>query len=679
MARPLRIEFAGALYHVHRDDATAAGHDITLRAKQSSPLAANGGEDRGEGAIQTGNLTVVGSDIKAGRNVSLEADHKITLLAAQNSASQTSTNSSSSNSIGVGFALGGQSNGFTLNLAASRARGNADGSDVNWNNTHVNANNQLTLQSGGDTTLKGAVATGKQITADIGGNLAIESLQDTSTYTSKQSSAGVGLNLCIPPFCYGASSGSVSASKSKANSNYASVAEQSGLRAGDAGFNVSVQGNTDLTGGVIASTQAAIDHNQNTLTTASLTTSDLQNKADASASSSGISLSSDMLTQGKYGIAKGVIGNALNNAGESGDSAGQTRSAVSEGEVTITDEAEQQQRTGKTGQETIASLNRDTANAHTAAQKQDVEAMQRTVEAERAIKQAVVAEAVKFSDEAYRKIFIEKHPMYEVVKDKDENTQFDATTGKPLLRELSDQEKTNLQAGSDGKIHISTNGIFNDKDAAGIYANQHSNTSGPQYVIYFPEANNVVSELMVAGYQKFLENDFMGLSNSTEQVKNSMNQYGQSGLQLDGHSRGAMTIGNALESQANTPNATGSLSRTTINFFGPAYNAQQADDLLSTLQDRSNLPEEQQSGAILQFQNHAADPVGGLVGRNSSTGGTIPEGSSTVQEAVRAGTGQPVTVHNCYGLGPTQCQQFWQDSPKQQPLLIPVQRGSIQK
>ena len=86
----------------------AAGHDITLRAKQSSPLAANGGEDRGEGAIQTGNLTVVGSDIKAGRNVSLEADHNITLRAAQNSASQTSTNSSSSNSIGVGFALAGR-------------------------------------------------------------------------------------------------------------------------------------------------------------------------------------------------------------------------------------------------------------------------------------------------------------------------------------------------------------------------------------------------------------------------------------------------------------------------------------------------------------------------------------------------------------------------------------------
>ena len=59
--------------------------------------------------------------------------------------------------------------------------------------------------------------------------------------------------------------------------------------------------------------------------------------------------------------------------------------------VTITDEAKQQQLTGKSAGETMASLNRDTATAHTAAQKQDVQAMQQTVEAERAIK----AEAFK--------------------------------------------------------------------------------------------------------------------------------------------------------------------------------------------------------------------------------------------------------------------------------------------
>jgi filamentous hemagglutinin len=631
------------------------------------------------GAGKDSALTIQGSSVKAGNDVTLKADGDINLLAAKNTQEQHSTDKSSSASVGIGFALGGSQNGFTLNIGASGSRGKADGNDLGYSNTLVQAGKQLTLQSGGDTTLKGAVASGKQVVADVAGNLNIESLSDTSTYVSKQQSLGGSLSLCIPPFCYGASSGSVSASKSNVDGNFASVTEQSGLKAGDGGFQVNVKGNTDLKGGAITSSDKAVTDNKNTFTTASLTQSDIQNQADASASSSGINLSSDMSSQGNYGLAKAALGNALNNAGESGSSSGQTRSAVSAGSVTITDDAKQQQLTGKTGQETVASLNRDTTHAQTAAQKQDVQAMLQTVEAERAIKQAVVAEAVKFSDEAYRKIFVEKHPMYEVVKDKDGNTQFDEKTGRPILRELSEQEKTNLQVGSDGKIHISTNGIFNGKDAAGTYANQHSNTSGPQYVIYFPEANNVVSELMVAGYQKFLENDFMGLSNSTVQVKNSMNQYGQTGLQLDGHSRGAMTIGNGLESKAQDPAASGSLSATTIHFFGPAYNAQQADDLLSTLQDRPNLPEVQQPGAILQFQNHAADPVGGLIGRNPSTGGTIPESSSTAIEAIRAGTGRTTTVHNCYGLGPTQCQQFWQDSPKQQPLLIPVQRGSIQK
>jgi len=41
-------------------------------------------------------------------------------------------------------------------------------------------------------------------------------------------------------------SGSVSASSSKINSDYASVVEQSGIRAGDGGFQVNVQGDTDL-------------------------------------------------------------------------------------------------------------------------------------------------------------------------------------------------------------------------------------------------------------------------------------------------------------------------------------------------------------------------------------------------------------------------------------------------
>ncbi|MDN7941283.1 hemagglutinin repeat-containing protein, partial [Burkholderia multivorans] len=40
----------------------------------------------------------------------------------------------------------------------------------------MTAGNTLTIESGGDTNLKGAVASGRQVIADVGGNLNIESL-----------------------------------------------------------------------------------------------------------------------------------------------------------------------------------------------------------------------------------------------------------------------------------------------------------------------------------------------------------------------------------------------------------------------------------------------------------------------------------------------------------------------
>ncbi|MBW8832300.1 MAG: hypothetical protein JF606_23410, partial [Burkholderiales bacterium] len=95
----------------------------------------------------------------------------------------------------------------------------------------------------------------------------------------------------IPPLCYGASSASASVSKSKVNGDYASVGEQSGIKAGDGGFQLEVKGNTGLKGGVITSTQAAIDAGKNSLTTKSLTASDIQNKDDYAASGFSVSAS----------------------------------------------------------------------------------------------------------------------------------------------------------------------------------------------------------------------------------------------------------------------------------------------------------------------------------------------------------------------------------------------------
>ncbi|MBK9447788.1 MAG: hemagglutinin repeat-containing protein [Betaproteobacteria bacterium] len=282
------------------------GSKSSSKTTQSSDTAAvsnlTAGRDiriEASGAGSESDLLLQGTKATAARNLTLTAEDEIRLLAAKNTSDQHSTNKNSSASVGIGFMVGGTQNGFTIQAGVSGGKGKADGQDVSYSNTHVTAGDTLTLKSGGDTTLKGAVAKGEQIKADIKGNLAIESLQDTSTYDSKQKSLGVSVSLCIPPFCVGTSSGSVSASDSKVNSDYASVTEQSAIRAGDKGFDVDVKGDTDLKGGAITSTQQAIDDQRNRFETGGeLTTSDIENKAEYKAKSASVNVGTSLSFDG---------------------------------------------------------------------------------------------------------------------------------------------------------------------------------------------------------------------------------------------------------------------------------------------------------------------------------------------------------------------------------------------
>ncbi|MGF6662185.1 filamentous hemagglutinin [Paraburkholderia atlantica] len=339
----------------------SAGHNLTIAAA---------------GAGAASNIDVIGSNIKAGNDATLNAEGNLNLQAARNTDSQQSTNSGSSASIGVTFGVG-KSNGISFQAGVSGTKGNGNGSDATWTNTHVDAGNTLTLQSGGDTNLKGAVADGQQVIANIGGNLNIESLQDTSTYDSKQQSGGVSVSVCVPPLCYGASSVAGSISQQKLNSNYASVTEQSGISAGDGGSQINVKGNTDLRGAVISSSDAAVQRGVNSLTTATLTHSDIENRAEYSGQSVGISggYGGDIgkSQAGKADNVNPVPGTTLPKSGglsmappivmsTSGDASGTTRSAISGGTVTITDGAAQQQLTGQTADEAVASIRRDTSD-----------------------------------------------------------------------------------------------------------------------------------------------------------------------------------------------------------------------------------------------------------------------------------------------------------------------------
>ncbi len=348
----------------------SAGHNVTIAAA---------------GAGKDSNIDVIGSTVSAGHNALLNAEGSVNLQAGQSTSSQHSTNSGASASIGISIGMGSQ-NGIAFTAGVSGNRGRANGDSSVWTNTHVTAGDTLTIRSGGDTTLKGAVASGRQVIADVGGNLNVESLQNTDHYDSKQQSAGVSVSICVPPICYGASSVSGNVSQNKLNSDYSGVMEQSGIKAGDGGFQVGVKGNTDLKGGVIASSDKAVQEGLNRLTTATLTHSDIQNQANYSGSQ--VSISGEYSFGGgsstdKSGIGKDQQGKADNvkpaqgteQAGRggfsakppvvlsaSGSASSTTRSAISGGAITITDGAKQQQLTGQTAAETVASINRDTSN-----------------------------------------------------------------------------------------------------------------------------------------------------------------------------------------------------------------------------------------------------------------------------------------------------------------------------
>ena len=197
---------------------------------------------------EQGNVSIEGSQLSAGENIALQAQKNIDLLASQNRSSLTSKNSSSSSSIGGSFGTGGPA----LSASLSRGKGAAKGKDKTFTNTYLSAENAVGLISGNDTQLNGAVVSAEQVLVTSGGDLNIASLQEASTYQSRQKNNGLTVGTSLVSF---SPTGSINLSRSNVDTDYKSVTEQSGIHAGDGGFQVNVQGNTNLTGAVITSTE----------------------------------------------------------------------------------------------------------------------------------------------------------------------------------------------------------------------------------------------------------------------------------------------------------------------------------------------------------------------------------------------------------------------------------------
>ncbi len=284
--------------------------------------------------------------MQAGNDLTLGAKRDVLLDSGVNTSRLDGKNESHGGAVGVGINFGQGSNGLTVNASGNKSRGNERGNGTTHSETTLDAGSGVSIVSGRDTALTGAQVSGSRVTMDVGRSLVLTSEQDSDSYDSKQTSASGGISGSMS-----GGSASVNLALDKMHSTWDSVIEQTGIFAGNGGFDITVGEHTQLNGAVIGSTGSA---EKNRLDTGTLGFGDINNHAEYKVEHLSIGAS----TGGS--IADQFTGNMANsllvgvNGSDSADST--TRSAVSNGTITIRDKDSQPQD--------VASLSRDVEHAN---------------------------------------------------------------------------------------------------------------------------------------------------------------------------------------------------------------------------------------------------------------------------------------------------------------------------
>ncbi|EHN8807039.1 contact-dependent inhibition toxin CdiA [Enterobacter roggenkampii] len=326
--------------HSEQDKTTGS----TLNAGGNLAITATGQGN----AANSGDITVAGSQLKAGKDLTLNAAQDINLTSAADTNKLTGSNSSKGGSIGIGITAGPNGAGITVSASVNAARGSEKGNGTSWNETTLDAGQNVNLTSGRDTVLKGAQVNGDKVTADVGRDLTLSSLQDSDKYNSKQQSMNAGASYT---WGAGSGSGSFSISRDKMKSNYDSVQEQTGIFAGKGGFDINVGNHTQLDGAVIAS---RADADKNRLETGTLGFTDINNKAEYKVEHQGVGFSSGAGVAGN--LVSNMASTMLAGMGGSGHAEGTTQSAVADGAIIVRYQANQKQD--------VSTLSRDTDHAN---------------------------------------------------------------------------------------------------------------------------------------------------------------------------------------------------------------------------------------------------------------------------------------------------------------------------
>jgi filamentous hemagglutinin len=385
-------------------------------------------------------INITGSDVIGKGGTHLYADGGINIQAAKNTHSEHSRNSNKGWNAGVSLNFG---SGISLGITAggNKGKGYTDAEQTTYRHSHVGSKEGPTVvMSGGDTNIKGAQVTGKGI-AVRAANLNIESLQDTADYHSRQQNIKGQVTVG-----YGASA-SGDYSKSKINAEHRSVSEQSGLFAGDDGFDVQVGGHTQLTGGIITASQSAEEQGKNRFQSGSISQIDLHNisKYDGSSIGFGTSVAVSGKTLGQEQQAGKIQLSDVASQNASGFSSGYghdsdhqestTQSGIGTRNIILTDEAGQLAKTGygtdKAIQLAYTDIRTEDASQQSGSLKNRFDADK--VQSELDLQRTVSQEFSQTSQQVNKAI----------------NQKIDAINSKLEKGNLSDAEKTKLETQRD--------------------------------------------------------------------------------------------------------------------------------------------------------------------------------------------------------------------------------------
>ena len=262
------------------------------------------------------------------------ASNDVSLQAATNTSEKLENAKSKGWSVGANISVaGGGILGFDASANAAKQKSNTK--VTTHTGTTVVGSDAVTITSGKDTHISGSKVIGKSVTANVGGNLSIESLQDTKTYVGESSNKGFSVSTNAGSL----SNVSMSSSKGKMKSDYASVTDQAGIYAGDGGFAINTAETTSLTGAVIDSTA---NSNKNKLSTGSLVVKDIENTAEYTSRNVGMSYNhvgefKNLSKAGQDAVwnTLGKLPNLLPDSSKSNSST--TKSAISNGTIEVRD------------------------------------------------------------------------------------------------------------------------------------------------------------------------------------------------------------------------------------------------------------------------------------------------------------------------------------------------------